>query len=150
MQKLIDAHMIPYCSQFNCQEFRVKRYWNEECDNIYKSHYTLFESLYQSRSGSHRMPGEKKYDRGDNKNSFMAFDEYVSIFSDSGLINDIFTERDTILSFAQSMMTQVDELESDRHMKMQMLEFLEALARAADGLSLAPYESNVLIENHVV
>lgn len=59
LEKLMLKHIIPNCSQFNCQSFREKRYWNEECDNILKSHFALFESLYVSNSGSRKLPGEK-------------------------------------------------------------------------------------------
>ena len=55
----------------------------------------------------------------------------------------LFTEREAVVTFAQSMMTQIDELDQDRHMKMQMVEFLEAISRAADILSLAPIDSDV-------
>ncbi len=61
VKKLIDGHLTPNCGQLNCQAFRTTRYWNEECDNLYKSHFALFEHLYQSRSGSHRLPGERTY-----------------------------------------------------------------------------------------
>jgi hypothetical protein len=36
------------------------------------------------------------------------------------------------------MMTQVDELSSERNMKMQIIEFVEALSRCADIISLPP------------
>jgi hypothetical protein len=58
---LVEKHLMPNCSQFNCQVFRDTRYWNEECDNIYKAHYPLLENVYNTRSGSHRLPGERKY-----------------------------------------------------------------------------------------
>jgi len=61
VEKLFQQHIIPNCAQFNCQEFRDNRYWNEECDNILKSHISLFDSLYDSNSGARRLPGEKKY-----------------------------------------------------------------------------------------
>lgn len=61
VQMLITNHILPNCTQINCQAFRDNRYWNEECDNIFKSHYPFFEHLYVSRSGSHKLPGEKKY-----------------------------------------------------------------------------------------
>ncbi|MDR3547215.1 MAG: hypothetical protein P4M11_02875 [Candidatus Pacebacteria bacterium] len=73
----------------------------------------------------------------------MAYDEFLSIFTDCNLLSDTFTERDVIGSFAQSMMTQVDELDNSRHMKMQMVEFLEAFARAADVASLPPPDVDV-------
>lgn len=36
------------------------------------------------------------------------------------------------------MQTRVDEINSDRHLKMSFIEFLEAVARAADYLSFPP------------
>jgi hypothetical protein len=73
----------------------------------------------------------------------MAFDEFIGLMGSSGLINDEFTEREAILAFAEAMMTQVDELDNDRHMKMQLVEYFEALGRAAEETSLAPPDSNV-------
>ncbi len=61
VESLLEQNLAPNCAQFNCQEFREKRYWNEGCDNILKSHFGLFESLYDSNSGLRRLPGEKAY-----------------------------------------------------------------------------------------
>ena len=82
-------------------------------------------------------------------NRYMSFDEFIGIMAMSGLINDDFTEREAILSYAQAMMTQIDELDNDRHMKMQMVEFFEALARAADQVSLPPRDANVRLCWHL-
>lgn len=59
MTKLIAEHILPNCAHINSQTFRDSRYWNEECDNIFKSHYALFEHLYSGWGGSHALPGEK-------------------------------------------------------------------------------------------
>jgi hypothetical protein len=72
----------------------------------------------------------------------MTIEEYLSIFTDLGLINQSFTERDVLVSYNQAMITQVDEISSIRHMKMQFLEFLEAISRCADLLSLSSSEQN--------
>ena len=66
----------------------------------------------------------------------MCIEEFSSVFSDLGLITETFTERDVLVAYVQSMMTQTDEISSLRHMKMQFLEFLEAVARCADMLSM--------------
>ena len=68
----------------------------------------------------------------------MCYDEFMGIFTGANLITDEFAERDAMAAFAQSMMTQLDEFDQDRHMKMQKVEFYEAVARSAEGLSLAP------------
>ncbi len=44
------------------------------------------------------------------------------------------------------METQADELSTDRHIRMNFLEFLEALARAADIISLGPAELKAMKE----
>ncbi len=72
----------------------------------------------------------------------MCYEEFMGILTAAGLVTDEFPERDAMAAFAQSMMTQVDEFDNDRHMKMQKVEFYEAIARAAEGLSLAPANSN--------
>ena len=61
VERFFTINIAPNCSQFNCQQFRNNRYWNEECDNILKSHISLFDSLYDLYSGMRRLPGEKKY-----------------------------------------------------------------------------------------
>lgn len=135
VELLLKKHIFPNCSQFNSQSFRDSRYWNEDCDYLYKSHYSLFDHIYTIKGGSHRLPGEKM---------FMAFDEFLNIFTESNLMNDQFPERDVITSFNLSIMTQVDELHFDRHMKMQFVEFLEAIARAAELLSLPPQDGYIV------
>ena len=54
-------NIIPNCGQFNCQSFRDNRYWNEECDNILKSHIALFDSLYETNVGTRHVPTEKLF-----------------------------------------------------------------------------------------
>ena len=49
---------------------------------------------------------------------------------------DIFVERDAYLAYLLSMQTQVDELFSLRHFQMEFYEFIEALCRWAEKLSL--------------
>jgi len=72
----------------------------------------------------------------------MCYDEFLNIFTNAGLITDEFPERDAMAAYAQAMMTQVDEFDNDRHMKMNKVEFYEACARAAEGISMAPVGSN--------
>eukprot|EP00831_Metopus_contortus_P064253 TRINITY_DN57527_c0_g1_i1.p2 TRINITY_DN57527_c0_g1~~TRINITY_DN57527_c0_g1_i1.p2 ORF type:complete len:139 (-),score=28.34 TRINITY_DN57527_c0_g1_i1:190-606(-) len=68
----------------------------------------------------------------------MAYDEFLGLMSTTGLVTEEFAEREVITAFAMSMMTQVDEINKDRHMKMERVEFYEAIARCAEILSLPP------------
>lgn len=72
----------------------------------------------------------------------MTIEEFSSIFADLGLISQTFTERDVLVSYNQAMVTQVDEITSTRHMKMQFLEFIEGVSRCADLLSLSSSEAS--------
>ncbi len=62
----------------------------------------------------------------------MSLDEWYDLLLKSELINDIFLHKDVGPAFAMSMMTNKFELDSDRHLNMSFVEFLEAIARVAD------------------
>jgi phosphatidylserine decarboxylase len=49
-------------------------------------------------------------------------------------------EREAYIAFLLSMMTQVDELNKARHYQMSFYEFLEALARVAEKVSILPFD----------
>jgi hypothetical protein len=59
VKKLFDAHMLKMQNQPNSQLWREERYWNEECDNIYKANWSLVEHLYINMGGHARKPSEK-------------------------------------------------------------------------------------------
>ena len=84
-------------------------------------------NLYDAYSGKHSKPGEEK---------FMCSDEFLKLFSDSGIQSDLFGAKELGIIFNLSMMTQVDELSSDRHYRMTFDEFIEAVARVADNCNL--------------
>lgn len=111
------------------QDFRWNRYWNEAVDNLYKSHMKLLQEIYDKHSGSFKKPGEENY---------MAPSEFEAIWLKSGLLNDRFANRDINVCFNLAMQTRVDEINSDRHLKMSFIEFLEGVARAANYLSYPP------------
>jgi len=68
----------------------------------------------------------------------MDIEEFLGLITNAGLISSLLNERDVIVSYNLAMMTQVDEITSMRHMKMIMIEFLEAIARCADSASMPP------------
>lgn len=125
IKMMYEKNLFPYFGKQNPQAFRDNRYWNEEVDNIYKSHLQLFEYLYKTYGGTHMKPGDQL---------FMTTDELESIFADSELINDSLVSRDIAVFYSLSMMTQVDEINKDRHLRMRFVEFLEAFARCAEQI----------------
>ncbi|CAI2379577.1 unnamed protein product [Moneuplotes crassus] len=114
------------------QEWRWEKYWNEPVDNLYKFHIKLLQEVYNNYSGRFKKPGEQ---------TFMSLVEFENLWEHSGLQNDNFANRDVYVCFNLAMQTRVDELTSDKHLKMSFVEFLEAVARVANYLSIPPPSS---------
>ena len=71
----------------------------------------------------------------------MSLDEFTQMINDGRVVDENFGARDIGIMYNLSMYTQVDEIEDDRHMKMYLDEFMDALGRVADRLSLSsPYD----------
>ena len=122
-------NLEPNYGHLNPQQWRYDRYWNEEVDNIYKSHFPLFDYIYKNYGCHYLKPGEKP---------FMMVDEFEKFFVTSGLISDTFVQRDIFISFNNAMMTQVDEINKERHIKAVFIEFLEAFGRCCEKLAIPP------------
>jgi len=133
MRLLMEECMGPYLATFNHNSWRQERYWNEEVDTVLKSYFPIFRSVYRKYHGQKTLPGQKK---------FMCLEEFHRLVADANMNNDNCGERDATLGFSLAMMTQVDELNSDRIYQMQFVEFLEALSRVADKFSAHPYGWN--------
>ena len=74
----------------------------------------------------------------------MCLDELKEICSIAKLFDiPSFIERECNISFNLSMMTQVDELDSDRIFQMSFIEFLEAVARIAEKVNIQVAASSV-------
>ena len=54
-----------------------------------------------------------------------------------GVYNETFGSKQVPVNFNLSMMTQVDELEQDRHLCMSFCEFVEAIVRVAEKLEIS-------------
>lgn len=94
------------------QEFRENQYWCMECDNFLKAYYSLFTHLLEFRG-----------------KNMMSVDDFIEIWSELKLINENFTERDAMIAYINSQGIEVDELENDKHMRMNIYEFMEGVAR---------------------
>jgi hypothetical protein len=134
LENIFKSFVIPTCHQYNSQTFRETHKWDEKCANVFQAHAALFEHVYHSWSGTHRIGTDR---------SSLSYGDFLNAFTQAGLLNDMLAEREIILSYAQSMATQVNEIENDSHLKMQIMEFYEAVARAAEYISLPPPGSSV-------
>lgn len=95
----------PMLTEFDAHRWRTNSYFTEECDFACKYYRPIVDSLYRAYSKKKVKPGQRR---------FMSLDELSEICTKSGLFDENFVDRDVNLAFNLSMLTQVDELESDR------------------------------------
>ena len=124
---LFDQHISPLCSNplFQSEEWRRVRYFVEENDMLIKKYRPIFTELYKKNSKLKVKPGNK---------AFMCLGEFKSLFERIGIAGNEIQERDINISFNCSMMTQIDELENERFIRMSEIEFIEAVGRCSSIL----------------
>ena len=126
MTRTLEDHVNPYCQQYDVNKFRKEVYWNEYCDNVLKAYLPLMENVYNTYGGTHRKPGQKM---------FMTLDEFENFVVSAGMINDMLMARDISVLFSLSKFTEVNEIDSEKHLQMSFVEFLECFARCCDKAS---------------
>jgi hypothetical protein len=113
---------------YSQHKWRLDRYWNEPCDNIFKAYAPLFNFLFNQYGGIVKKPGQK---------ITVTLDEYEKFITDSGIINDSFNTREIPICFSMALQLHVNEVDSDKHINAFYLEFLEMVARACEEASIA-------------
>ena len=94
---MYETCIVPRYGNLDPQKWRLERYWNEEVDNLYKSHLPLLEFLFKRYGMKYMKPGDMK--------PFMMADEFESIFMTAGLIGEDLGTRDVAIAFSTSLMT---------------------------------------------
>lgn len=92
-------------------------------DTVLRAHLQTLKDIYKRYSGRDALP---------NEDLFMSLGEFIDLVTASGIVDDTFGAREIGTLFNTAMMTQVDELKTERHCRMAFVEFLEAIARVAD------------------
>lgn len=127
--KMFSENVIPYLKRFDSQEFRLTKLYRESCDKVLRKHMQILKDIYRKAASVDANPGE---------DYFMSMNEFVNLVALSGVVDDGFSTREIGTIFNLSMMSQVDEIHSDRHCQMTFLEFVEAVCRVADRVIVAP------------
>ena len=91
-------------------------------DELYTKHMKLLEYLYSNYTGLRTKPG---------KQPFMALEEFRNLVTDFELDN-VMPSSEIPLCYNLAMMTQLDEVDSERCAEMSYIEFMEAFAHIAD------------------
>ena len=123
VERLINEHLEGLFERFDANRWRWSRYLTEDCDKVFKAHLPILQLIFQTNSRLQVKPGQRP---------FMSLPEFQLICASAGLLNETFASRDIDFCFNLSMMTQVDEVDSERHCQMSLVEFLEALGRVAE------------------
>lgn len=126
-----EEHLKDICNQYDLQIWRNEKYWNEPCDLCLKHYKKIIDYVYKKFSKKKVKPGQF---------AFMCLDEVQQIISQCNLMEDESFGSDVYLkAFNYSMMTQIDEINSDRIFQMSLVEYYEALARIAETANLPPF-----------
>jgi hypothetical protein len=130
---LFQDGVLDVIGRYDAHKWR-ERYWNEQCDGIYKAYVPVLQYLYKKYSGARTQPGKTK---------FMSLDEFKKLCKDLDLFSEQFVERDPDIFFCMSMQTVIDEIYTTRGQEMMFIEFMEAFARTADKAGTLPPEVDV-------
>lgn len=76
---------------YDYHRWRVERYWNEPCDNLYKAYANLFQQIFNHYGSKNRKPGAK---------ITVTLDEFTDLINEAGLINDCLNARDVGICFS--------------------------------------------------
>jgi len=107
-------------------------------DNLIKKHMNVLKDIYRKFSGRDVMPNEEPN---------MSMQEFIDMVTATKVVDDSFGAREIGVIYNVSMMTQVDEISKERHVRMQFVEFVEALCRVADRVITSINNKDDEVEN---
>ena len=123
-----EHHYDFYLNQFRNNKWREERYYNEEVDNILKSHIPIFDALFYSYAPQQIM--------GRKDSFWLTLDGFTNLCN--SLMDSDFPVKELPVIFSLSFRLTTNEIDSDKHYNMTFPEFLEALCRFIDKLSPIP------------
>jgi hypothetical protein len=121
-----EKHYKDFAAGYDDNQWKETVYWCEEMDELYTKYYKFIEYLYKLYSGLRTAPG---------RTPFMSLEEFKNIVMDFGFENSI-PLSEVPVCYNLAMMTQEDEVDSERCAEMSLVEFMEAFARLADMVNL--------------
>ena len=114
--------MKRFAAEYDDNGWKENKYWSEELDELYSKYIKLLEYIFSNYSGLRTKPG---------KQAFMALEEFRNFVVEFELDN-ILPSSEIPLCYNLAMMTQADEIDSERSAEMSFVEFMEAFAHIAD------------------
>ena len=123
VEYLMEKNIVQRLGDVSANKWRIERYLFGSVEKVLKSQMGLLRAIYGQYSTRKVKPGQK---------AFMSLEEFTEIIMKAEILNDKFTAREIGVAFNLAMMTQVQELDTDRQYQMLFIEFLEAISRVCD------------------
>ena len=96
IEMFLNDYFDPVFIKYDSQKWREDIYWNEPCDEVFKTYKVVLEAVYKKFSAKKVKPGQK---------SFMCLEEIYDICKQNNLYDENYVERDANIAFNLSMMT---------------------------------------------
>jgi len=120
---MFEQECLGYFKQYDSHGWRKSVLWREEIDFTLKMSLDPLRKVYQKFIGKNALPGAAQY---------MSLAEFNDCILSANALSDNFGAKQIGNMYNLAMMTQVDEIDKDRHINMVFVEFLEAVVRVAD------------------
>jgi hypothetical protein len=117
--RLLEVLSKTQLKKYDIGKWKWQRLYNEDCDISLTSKVNFLQTMYNKYSTKLIKPGEKIY---------LAVEDFLQFCADTEQFTALFTARQATMCFHLAMMHQVNEVDSDRHVKMTFFEFVEAFA----------------------
>ncbi|KAK3238958.1 hypothetical protein CYMTET_51082 [Cymbomonas tetramitiformis] len=120
---------VPLLASTPADAWRWERLYNEELDNLFKSHSEILHLIHKAYI---TRPPE-----GGRRCKMFQIDHWLKLLTDTHLINGDFNIREAKLCFLRARMLIIDEVgDRMRYECLTFVDFLEAIARVSDAASV--------------
>ena len=133
---------IPAQGQLDCDKFRKERLYCEDVDDVFQEHMEVLELSYKKYRNFKPIAGT----------ALFCIPQWLEFLRDCSLLGDDdggggdFTAREAMLAFFNSRMVVVDEIKSrNKYISLSFVDFLEAICRVADMISIPINEDIELV-----
>lgn len=121
--RLMEGVSKTQMKKYEISKWKWQRLYNEDCDTSLTSKVNLLQTMYNKYSTRSIKAGEK---------IFLTVDDFLQFCADTEQYTALFTARQATMCFHLAMLHQVNEVDSDRHVKMTFFEFVEAFAMVVE------------------
>ncbi len=133
LQKLLSDYILPYSTTFESSSWVQTRLFTIECEKILKKFHQIFQYIFSKFS---------KRNSNNLKKLLMSLNDFRKIFEVAELVEEIGSTRDLNVAFSLSIgfheNFHENEFSSERSCQLDYYEFVQAMARVAEKLSLCP------------